>query len=182
MIRKLPGADQRLVKGRTHVMRDERDQLSDESDIRKVLSRYCQQVDARDPALVASAVFTEDAIDDHGRPDPPQGRAAIEAMLRRAFEHLEATAHMTSNSDIEVNGDSAHARTYVTAWHWMKSSAHLGLTRPADFVVVAVYNDDFRREPEGWRIAHRRLEPLGPGGVGSGVLPEAFRGFGGVEA
>jgi ketosteroid isomerase-like protein len=168
-------------KGPTDAMSDVREQLADESEIRRVLSRYCQHLDAREPALAVRAVFTEDAVDDHGRPDVPRGRAAIEAMFTRAYEHLEATAHMVSHSDIEVHGDAAHARTYVTAWHWLKSSAQLGQTRPADFVLVAVYNDDFRREPEGWRIAHRRLEPLGPGGVGSGVLPEAFRGFGGVQ-
>ena len=157
-------------------------EIPDEEAIRRVLVRYCQLVDARDAAGIAREVFTEDAIDNMGLfGAPAEGRSGIEAMFTRSNVTTEASAHFISNWIIDVDGDTAHANTYVTGWTWLRSSGHLGRLRPADFVSTGNYVDEFKRTDEGWRISRRDFLPLGPGSVGIGSLPSAYAGVGGVN-
>jgi hypothetical protein len=51
---------------------------------------------------------------------------------------------------------------------------------PADFALIAISHDRLRRTPDGWRIAHRTIRPLGVGGLAAGEMPASIRGFGGV--
>jgi hypothetical protein len=157
-------------------------QIPDEEAIRRVLVRYCQLVDARDAVGIAREVFTEDAIDNMGFfGAPAEGRSGIEAMFTRSNLTTEASAHFISNWIIDVDGDTAHANTYVTGWTWLRSSSHLGRLRPADFVSTGNYVDEFRRTEEGWRIMRRDFLPLGPGSVGIGSLPSAYAGAAGIN-
>jgi hypothetical protein len=85
--------------------------------------------------------------------------------------------------EIELAGDEATSSTYVTAWHWNAGGpedSDAAAVRPADFGLIAIYNDRLRRTADGWRIAHRTIRPLGVGGLASGELPASIRGFGGV--
>jgi hypothetical protein len=148
--------------------------------IRDVLHSYCRLLDVRRPHEATKQVFTADAIADYGRVPAPTGREEIETMFTRSLAALSGTAHMVSNIEIFVNGDVVTSSTYVTAWHWMLDE-DAPLVRPADFGVVAVYDDTWSRTTDGWRIAHRKLRPLGGGGVAVGELPERFRGFAGVS-
>ena len=151
----------------------------DYEEIRSLQHRYGRLLDLHQPHAVAQEVFTEDAIDDRGRAPVPVGRAAIEAMFTRALRQFAATAHVISNVEIELDGDEATSTTYVTAWHWNDDGSDVTV-RPADFALIAVYEDALRRTPEGWRISHRTIRPLGIGGLATGTMPESIRGFGGV--
>ena len=151
----------------------------DYEEIRALQYRYGRLLDFNQPHAVAHEVFTEDAIDDRGRVPIPVGRAAIEEMFTRALEQFAATAHVISNVEITLDGDEATSSTYVTAWHWNNDGSNVAV-RPAYFALVAVYEDKLRRTPEGWRISHRRIRPLGVGGLAAGIMPTSIRGFGGV--
>jgi ketosteroid isomerase-like protein len=160
----------------------EQGHVSDEEAVRRVLIRYCHLVDARDAAGIAREIFTEDAVDDMGfHGEPAVGRDGIEAMFVRSNETTEASAHFITNWVIDVDGDTAQTDTYVIGWTWLHSSSHEGRLRPADFVTVGNYRDQFRRTPEGWRISRRDYRALGPGSVGIGELPGAYAGAGGVR-
>jgi hypothetical protein len=147
--------------------------------IRDVLHSYCRLLDLRRPDQVPRSVFTEDAVLDYGRVPKPAGSAAIEDMFTKSLAALSATAHMVSNIEIFADGPDVTSSTYVTAWHWMDTPG-APVVRPVDFCVVAVYEDTWARTDAGWRIARRKLRPLGGGGVNVGELPERFRGFAGV--
>jgi hypothetical protein len=151
----------------------------DYEEIRALQHRYGRLLDLNQPHAVAHEIFTEDAIDDRGRVPVPVGRAAIEEMFTRALKQFAATAHVISNVEIELDGDEATSSTYVTAWHWNDDGSDTTV-RAADFALIAVYEDALRRTPEGWRISHRTIRPLGVGGLATGAMPASICGFGGV--
>ncbi|WP_067674474.1 nuclear transport factor 2 family protein [Nocardia miyunensis] len=153
-------------------------QLSRLDDIRavqEVLARYCRLVDARQPAAIAREAFTEDAVDDHGLYGRAfRGRDEIESMFRRSNETTDSSAHFISNSIIEIDGDVARARTYVSGWTWVWASADRGAVRPADWVFTGIYVDRLERTDEGWLISERIIEPLGTGATGFGARPTDY--------
>jgi hypothetical protein len=155
----------------------------DYEEIRALQYRYGRLLDLNRPQDVADQIFTEDAIDDRGRTPVPVGRAAIAKMFTSALKQFAATAHVISSVAIELDGDEATSSTYVTAWHWNAGGPEdndASVVRAADFGLIAIYNDRLCRTPDGWRIAHRTMQPLGVGGLASGTMPPSIRGFGGV--
>ena len=153
----------------------------DYEEIRALQYRYGRLLDLNQPHAVAYEIFTEDAIDDRGRIPVPVGRQAIEDMFTRALKQFAATAHVISSVEIALDGDDATSATYVTAWHWNADGSD-ATVRPADFALIAIYEDRLRRTAEGWRIAHRTIRPLGVGGLATGEMPSAIKGFGGVPS
>ncbi|MGH3494355.1 MAG: nuclear transport factor 2 family protein [Sciscionella sp.] len=145
--------------------------LADLAEIRDLLQRYCFLCDARVPHDIASGAFTENAGDDHNIYGSEfTGRDGIESMFTRSNRTTEASAHFVANPLIEIDGDVAHGRTYVTGWHWHHDTAERGNVRPSDWVFSGVYVDRFQRTPDqGWLIADRRVEPLGPGATAHGA-------------
>lgn len=157
--------------------------VADDCDaIRDILHRYCRHLDARDTAALLSDVYTVDAVDDRRRGAPLRGHAELRAYFDRALVGLEATAHLLSNIEIDVTGDNARALSRVLACHWFLNAASDGWVRPSECVLVAEYSDRLTRLPQGWRITHRTLTALGPGGLLAGTMPDTFAGFGGVTA
>jgi ketosteroid isomerase-like protein len=155
--------------------------LSDLEQIRALLSRYASLVDARDPSAIGPGAFTLDGSDDHGLYGSVfRGRDAIEAMFRRSNETTEASAHFVADPVIEIDGDVAYGRTYVTGWTWTRDSAAAGNVRPADWVFIGIYVDRFERTGDGWLISQRAVEPLGPGATAAGQRPGAYAGSAGI--
>ena len=156
------------------------DRLIDEADISRLLARYCELVDRRDGDAVANEIFTADGRTDHGIfGSAAVGRTEIAEMYARSNRTTESSAHYISNSIIDIDGDSAKVRSYVSSWTWLRSSAHSGKIRPADFIITGIFVDLMRRDANGWRIFDRKLEPLGAGALGVGQLPDAYRGVSG---
>ncbi len=160
---------------------DEARAAADREAIRDVLHRYCRYLDERNLDALVEEVYAADATDDRRRGAPKVGRAEIRAYMARARDLCEATAHLLSNIEIELDGDSARARSRVMACHWFAETSYLGKARASECVLVGTYDDRLARLPEGWRIVHRQVGALGPAGLLAGTLPPAFRGFAGVE-
>ena len=170
------------MPGRLAFLEGEVRRLTDEDDIRRLLVRYCTLVDSCDAHAIATEIFAEDAVDDHGIDGRAAvGRTAIEAMFAKSNESTESSAHFVTNSVIVLHADTAEVQTYVTGWTWLRDSSDRGKIRPADFAITAIYDDVLRRYPEGWKIVHRKLQPLGPGAVGYGILPSVYYGTAGVQ-
>ncbi len=142
-------------------------QVGDRVAITDLLVEYCHLVDAGHPELVAEAIFTADAVDDLGL-GTWRGREEIGAGMTGIMARFAGTAHVLGNVRVEVTGDEARSRAYVTAWHWLAGAAP---SAPADFAVLGAYLDDLRREPQGWRVARRRFRQVGASMVVMGRLP-----------
>jgi hypothetical protein len=151
--------------------------LADLHEIRALLARYTSLVDSRNPRAIAEGAFTPDGVDDHNIYGSVfSGRDAIEAMFRRSNETTESSAHFVADPVIEIDGDVAYGRTYVTGWQWFWDSGSAGNVRPADWVFIGIYVDRFERTEEGWLIAERVVEKLGPGSTAAGARHRAYDG------
>ena len=117
-------------------------------EIREVLERYCRGIDRLDEELVRS-VYHPDATDDHGT---FKGRGVDFAgyAIVALREHAEATTHMLGQSLIEVDGDVAHAETYVLANHSRRTRGELWLD-----TFAGRYVDRLERREGEWKIADR---------------------------
>jgi ketosteroid isomerase-like protein len=155
---------------------------ADTEAVRDVLHRYCRLLDARDIQRLVEGVYDVDGVDDRQRGTPRRGHQEIRQYFERSLPMLEATAHLLMNVEIELDGDRATTRSRVMACHWFADTAQVGKARPSECVLVGTYDDQLQRLPQGWRIVHRQVGALGPAGLLMGSLPEAFRGFGGVES
>lgn len=119
--------------------------LRDRLDIQDVIFRYCRGVDRFDIDLIKSA-YHADAMDDRGAfvGHPPE----YIKWLMPILEHAGGTSHNVSNISCEIDGDTAHADSYVVTFVWKKdgTSVLLGGAR---------YIDRLERRNGKWAIAHR---------------------------
>lgn len=140
---------------------------SDRELIWEVLVNYCYLVDNGRAAEVADAVFTQDAVDDHGF-GVVQGRDALRAMFAAASETLDHSVHSLSNHVLRIEGDIAYSRCYATCWHWSRTNAPQGRMREADFVSTGAYVDVLRKIDGRWWISHRKCHLMGAQGLAIG--------------
>jgi len=126
-------------------------EISDRLQINDLLVRYTVAIDKKDWALLDTC-FTPDAHLDYTSAggiagDYPKVRAWLEA----ALVPFPVTVHAIANSVVEIDGDTAKARTYVhnpMTFPNPDGSIHL-------FTVGAYYNDRLRWTDDGWRICER---------------------------
>lgn len=142
--------------------------------IEAVLHAYCELIDRREPARLASEVFAQDVRVDMGY-GAWLGVAAATAAMQLVVSRFAASAHVLTNVRVQIGEGEAQSSSYVTAWHW-EDTADRRRQRPADFATVGVYLDRLRHEPAGWRITERRFRRLGPSGMAVGRLPGYLRG------
>lgn len=146
------------------------DTLIAEREIGRALYRFARAMDERDWAAL-DAVVAEDATADLGM-GPVSGRAAIVAFMRTFLDDCGPTQHLLGNLVIDVDGDRATSRCYVSDMHkGAGDKAHLS------FSTLGEYHDSWVRRDGRWRMTHRRklnrahlgsIEVLGPGPARSG--------------
>lgn len=84
--------------------------VSDELEIRALLSRYARAVDTKDWDLYRS-VFTDDAqIDYSSAGIPAASRDEIADLFSAAFEPIPWTMHYITNIECDIHGDAATVR------------------------------------------------------------------------
>ena len=124
-------------------------------EIEQLLCRYCFAVDSGAPEDVA-ALFSETAVlhPVYTGEAPAKGRAAIlqwyvnyQKATRAAVDHLR---HAVTNPLIEVSGDHATARCYLTAGSVSKTSGKASWT-------AGTYKDKLVREGGRWLFAERQI-------------------------
>jgi hypothetical protein len=154
-------------------------ELEDRVAIEAVLTRFCYLVDTQQRDRLME-IFAKDATVDYGAgPMPlagavePESGAEREALQAR-LQALDASAHRISNLHITVSDDQAYAVAYVEAHHWLASTAEAGPLRSADFVTIAAYENDLRRDGGSWKIAARRVRRIGRNVVVAGRVPETY--------
>jgi uncharacterized protein (TIGR02246 family) len=123
--------------------------VEDRLALQELAARYARAVDRREYATFA-ALFTADGVL-CGPGYAMSGRAEIERGIA-GIEQYEATQHCVHNQLLEVAGDDASGETYCVARHVYTRA---GVKRKLDMGVR--YQDRYRREGGGWRIARREL-------------------------
>ena len=132
-------------------MTDERSRTADEVEIAKLLAKLGQMADDGDLNEYAQ-LFTEDGSWIGPAGDTRTGRADIIAgAQQRRDDGIQGPGtnsfHLISNVNIEVDGDTATGKTY---YHYYRNA-----DATPQLTVMGVYRDEFRRTPEGWRMAKR---------------------------
>lgn len=141
---------------------------NDERDIYRNIIRFARAMDERDWTALEDFV-TVDATAHMGTA-PLEGRDAIVAMMRSFLDECGPTQHMVGNVLIDIDGDTASSRAYV-------SDMHLGTGELAQssFRTLGDYHDEWAKIDGHWRMTHRTkinhaslgsYEVLGPGPAG----------------
>lgn len=132
--------------------------LMDEREIGRALARFARAMDARDWAA-ATAILSPKAMGELGT-GPLEGPEAIIGCIRHYLDGCGPTQHLLGNLLIEVAGDRAESRCYV-------SDMHLGAgdRSSLSFVTLGDYHDRWERIDGAWRLAHRHK--LNNGHMGS---------------
>jgi 3-phenylpropionate/cinnamic acid dioxygenase small subunit len=142
-------------------------EVSDRIRIQDLLVRYTRAIDTKDWALLDTC-FTPDAHVDYTASGGTKGSyPEVRAWLAKALAPFPITAHYITNSQVELLGDRARARTLVYNPMFFANpdgSLH-------DFTVGATYVDELVWTDQGWRIA-RRVEEAG---FMQGSLPQALQ-------
>lgn len=120
-----------------------------------VIHAYCRLIDGRRPDEQV-LLFTDDCRVRYGR-EWIEGRADLEAFLRRAIESFAATSHLVGNIEVDFSGpDRARSESVLQAWH--------RLVDGDDLVVHGRYHDTWLRTGDGWHIQTRELTIAGTEG------------------
>jgi ketosteroid isomerase-like protein len=119
--------------------------------LRRLLHAYGDAVLARDEAGWG-ALWTEDAVWELGPSRTIEGRAAIVDHWRASMTGYRRVVQLYLSSTATVDGDDAAGRAYLVE-----------LNEPADGdrrVLVAMYDDTYRRTAGEWRFSSRSLTKL----------------------
>ena len=126
--------------------------LLDRDAIRHIQTRYAWSLDNhRWDAL--GEIFLPGAVADF-RGEICEGLEAIAAKCASALEPLDGAQHLNGSHWAQVDGDKAIAGCYFIATKYI-ADAPGGNT----LSIGGKYIDQMVRTPDGWRIAHRLLEP-----------------------
>jgi hypothetical protein len=135
--------------------------LRDIEEISNLKARYCRFVDIQDWDAF-SGILTEDYRLDNGN-SAIEGREAAVAMVAKGLDG-GASVHHVYNPEIDVDGsDTARAIWPMDDWARLTIDGETYA-----FVGSGHYHEQYRRTPEGWRIASTvisrlRMERVDPG-------------------
>jgi ketosteroid isomerase-like protein len=120
--------------------------------IRNLLGRYCALMDAADWASVGELFAEATLIGPTGQP-VAEGAAAVTALYERGtrlHDGSPATRHITANSVIEIDGDTATATSSYVVFQGLDGF-------PLQPIITGRYADGFTRLAERWRFARRQF-------------------------
>jgi ketosteroid isomerase-like protein len=127
--------------------------IQDRLDITDVLYRYASTIDKFDLEGLRSTL-ADDLVAQYGNADPVIGGDAVAAWIAEAIAPVIWQHHLLSVYHVEVDGDEADALVYHT------SHQVFGDEPDSAKVLVGRYQNELRREPDGWRISKLVLELL----------------------
>jgi len=159
------------------------DLLAARAEIADVVNRFCHMVDRHRWELMDS-VFHDDATSRFL--DSVRSMDEVRASGQTMLGPLTGTHHQTGNMLIRVEGDTAWAETYVTAFHAVPTTAPPGTfwggrDEPYEGVAGGRYVDRLERRDGRWKIAERQTlvewrhdQPVRDGALSR--TPPQFRG------
>lgn len=134
-------------------------ELAAKQQIEEVLVRYASGIDRRDWPRFRSC-FTSDVHADYEGVAVWENVDAITQYMTEVHEPMGHTMHRLSNMDVQMDGSTATARTYVDAILMAPDGA-------SGVRAVGLYDDELVLQADGWKIARRRFTPVHFEGVGA---------------
>jgi hypothetical protein len=152
-------------------LRDKIRRIEDRQAIHDLVMRFAYYIDTENLALV-SGLFAEDGCMTYSH--KIEGKQAVHAFFTGSAGYFLGMSHHVTNLLIEVTGDTAKATSKALGWHWLAQGHGAREALPADLLLIGGYQDELRREPEGWRFASRVAIKFGTG-VGVGTVISLLR-------
>jgi ketosteroid isomerase-like protein len=125
-------------------------EISDRLEIEQLLVHYCHAIDQHDWDAYR-AVYTKDAVIDDVSAGPDNSVDDMVEFLSGALERVVLIQHAISTAKIEIDGDTASARTICHCPVVLERAD--GETQM--FFQGLWYVDDLVRTPDGWKISKR---------------------------
>jgi hypothetical protein len=127
------------------------DKVSDRLELSDLLDTYARGIDTKDWDVVAS-VFTPDASLDYTAFGGPKGSPAdVIGWVSASVSAFPMTQHHITNRTFEIDGDAATSAAELFAPMGMAA----GEGKMSMLFTGGVYNDTYRRTPDGWKISSR---------------------------
>ena len=147
----------------------------DEAAILSLANKYTDAVNNRDWDRYR-ACWTDDAVWDLGAPvnQKKEGLEAIMTEVQRAVGAMDLFVQMNhAVTVLSIDGDTARARATLNEIGHVKPENRELLNGAEGLFILAIYTDDLRRTPDGWRYTRRTyqvpyFDPSAPKGQ---VLP-----------
>ena len=124
--------------------------MSAADEIRNLLGRYCEIMDAADWAALGE-LFAQAELTAEDGTVVAAGAEAVRRMYERGtrlYDGSPRTRHITANSIIDVAGDTATARSSYVVFQQVDGFA----LQP---IITGRYRDEFATEYSTWRFARR---------------------------
>jgi hypothetical protein len=127
--------------------------MGDADEIRNLLGAYCERIDLGDFDGVG-ALFADGVLADEHGTELARGAEAVAAFYaagtKRHDDGTPRTKHVVANSIIEVDGDTATARSSYVVF---QATAVV----PLQPIIAGRYTDTFVRADDAWSFAERRF-------------------------
>jgi ketosteroid isomerase-like protein len=127
--------------------------LEDTEAIRNLKARYAALCDNQYDADRIAALFTEDALWDSPDLGRFEGREAIRNFFRGASGIFSFAIHYSLNGQIEIDGDTAHARWYLFMPCTL-AAGNRAMWR------ASIDHEAYARVGGTWMFRRKRSEPL----------------------
>jgi len=123
--------------------------------VETLIMTYAERVDLGDfPGVAALFAHATYRAEHGGQIASQQGadavRATFEGMVRRYDDGTPRTKHVTTNLQVEVDGDTATSRCYYTVFQQTD-------VLPLQPIIAGRYHDRFERVDGTWRFADRLI-------------------------
>ena len=130
--------------------------LLDRDCIIALMSRYFATIDDanRLDAEWAQSIFSDDIRVEH-RGFTLEGIEDLAVGNRFVRDGWDRTFHISTNVQVELDGDKAHLRAQLLAIH-----VHPESTPPEPYIIANVFEADVLRTLDGWRLKTLNLRPV----------------------
>ena len=143
--------------------------MSDDHEaIRNLLGRYCELMDAGDFDGLGGLFANASLADEHGHAFA-HGRDEVAAQWHArtlTYDGSPRTRHVTSNTVIDVDEDTATARSAYIVFQATEAM-------PLQAIIAGRYSDTFTRDINGWQFSERRYAVDLVGDVSHHLAPPA---------
>lgn len=165
----------RPIIGSTTITDSNRKIYDDRTTVIQTVYDYAKGIDTRDWELFRSIFMDEVAMDfqswDSIAPYIISADKLIEN-VRVYFAGLDATQHIMTNPQVQVNGDRARCVVYMQAEHFLDDQSP-----SRRFVIGGYYTNELVQTPAGWRLCSVQLTVLWASGDRSFMEDAPLRGM-----
>lgn len=135
--------------------------VEDRAELIDLYARYAWAYDQGNADGYAALFAKDGRFERPGAPDAV-GPEALAALVTGAQSRGTGYLHVTSNVLVQGNAEGASGRAYVVLLQVHPDAVRL--------LAAGHYVDSFVQTGDGWRIAHRRFEPLTGAAVAGALI------------